>query len=90
MGTIIEFEKKPCAMNAMQRCQEGSFFLTASLRPVVVELFDDTEDDDGLMEKNLFKKSQEFGLEREVGILLVQSLNLANAEISWIFKLINV
>ena len=87
---IVEFEKKPCAMNAMQRCQEGSFFLTASLRPVVVELFDDTEDDDGLMEKNLFKKSQEFGMEREVGILLVLSLNLASAGINWIFKLINV
>ena len=51
---LIEFEKKPCAMDAMRRCTEGAFFLTASLRPV--------------QEKMLPKRSQEFGMEREVGI----------------------
>ena len=65
---LIEFEKKPCAMDAMRRCTEGAFFLTASLRPVILELVDDTEDDDGLQEKMLPKRSQEFGMEREVGI----------------------
>lgn len=64
---IIEYERKPSAMDAMKRCQEGVFFLTASLRPVIVEQIEETEDDDGLMEKNLFKRSQEFGMEREVG-----------------------
>merc|ERR1719336_2805038 len=54
-------------MEALRRCQEGVFFLTASLRPVIVELIEDPDDDDGLMEKNLYKKSQEFGMEREVG-----------------------
>lgn len=66
---IVEFEKKPSAMDAIRRCQEGVFFLTASLRPVIVEPLEETEDDDGLMEKNLFKKSQEFGMEREVSIM---------------------
>jgi proline- and glutamine-rich splicing factor len=65
---LIEFEKKPCAMDAMRRCTEGAFFLTASLRPVILELVDDTEDDDGLQEKMLPKRSQEFAMEREVGI----------------------
>ena len=55
-------------MDAMRRCTEGAFFLTASLRPVILELVDDTEDDDGLQEKMLPKRSQEFGMEREVGI----------------------
>ena len=67
---IIEYERKPSAMDALRRCQEGVFFLTASLRPVIVELIEESEDDDGLMEKNLFKKSQEFGMEREVGSAL--------------------
>ena len=64
---IIEYERKPSAMDAMKRCQEGVFFLTASLRPVIVEQIEESEDAEGLMEKNLFKRSQEFGMEREVG-----------------------
>ena len=66
---IIEYERKPSALDALKRCQEGVFFLTASLRPVIVELLEEADDDDGLMEKNLYKKSQEFGMEREVGLL---------------------
>ena len=65
---IIEYERKPSALDALKRCQEGVFFLTASLRPVIVELLEEADDDDGLMEKNLYKKSQEFGMEREVGL----------------------
>ena len=64
---IVEYERKPSAMDALRRCSEGVFFLTASLRPVIAELIEETEDDDGLQEKNLFKRSQEFGMEREVG-----------------------
>ena len=65
---VVEFEKKPSAMEAFRRCTEGSFFITSSLRPCIVELFDDTDDDDGLSEKMLPKRSQEFSKEREVGI----------------------
>ena len=68
---IIEYERKPSAMDAMKRCQEGVFFLTASLRPVIVEQIEESEDAEGLMEKNLFKRSQEFGMEREVGYKMV-------------------
>merc|ERR1719347_170654 len=54
-------------MDALRRCSEGAFFLTASLRPVIVELIEETDDEDGLQEKNLPKRSQEFVMEREVG-----------------------
>merc|ERR1719481_909562 len=64
---IVEYEKKPSAMDAFKRCTEGAFFLTNSLRPVIVEMFDDTEDDDGLQEKMLPKRSGDFMKEREVG-----------------------
>ena len=65
---IVEFEKKPSAMEALKRCTEGAFFLTHSLRPIIVELADATEDDDGLQEKMLPKRSGDFMKEREVGI----------------------
>lgn len=64
---LVEFEKKPSAMEALRRCSEGSFFITSSLRPCIVELADDTDDDDGLSEKMLPKRSPEFNKEREVG-----------------------
>merc|ERR1719186_1717043 len=64
---IVEYERKPSAMDALRRCTEGAFFLTASLRPVIVELIEECDDEDGLMEKMLPKRSQEFGMEREVG-----------------------
>jgi len=64
---IVEFERKPSAMDALRRCSEGAFFLTASLRPVIVELVEECDDDDGLIDKNLPKRNHEFGMEREVG-----------------------
>merc|ERR1719427_950976 len=64
---VVEYERKPSAMDALRRCNEGAFFLTASLRPVIVELIEECDDEDGLMEKMLPKRSQEFGMEREVG-----------------------
>jgi len=70
---IVEYERKPSAMDALRRCSEGAFFLTASLRPVIVELIEECDDEDGLMEKMLPKRSQEFGMEREVGPRFAES-----------------
>ena len=67
---IVEFEKKPAASEAYRRCTEGSYFITGSLRPVIVEQVDDTEDDDGLQEKAIPKRSAEYQKEREVCISL--------------------
>ena len=66
---MVEFEKKPAASEAFRRCTEGSYFVTGSLRPIIVEQVDDTEDDDGLQEKLLPKRSAEYQKEREVCIL---------------------
>lgn len=63
---LVEFERKSSAMEAVKRCQEGCFFITSSLRPVVAETVDDAEDDDGLQEKMLPKRNQDFQYEREV------------------------
>ena len=67
---VVEFEKKPCALECVKRCSEGCFFLTSSQRPVIAEILDETEDDDGMQEKMMPKRNQEYYKEREVCILL--------------------
>ena len=63
---IVEFEKKPCALECVKRCTEGCFFLTTSLRPVIAEIQEEAEDDGGLQEAMLPKRNQEYHGEREV------------------------
>ena len=62
---IVEFEKKPCALECVKRCADGCFFLTTSLRPVIAEIQDEAEDDGGLQELMLPKRNQEYHQERE-------------------------
>ncbi|XP_054088250.1 protein no-on-transient A isoform X3 [Zeugodacus cucurbitae] len=64
---IVEFAKKSSANVCLRFCNEKCFFLTASLRPCVVEPFEINEDDDGLPDKSLNKKSPEFHHERGIG-----------------------
>jgi len=64
---IVEFERKPNALEAVRRCSEGCFFLTASLRPVIAEMLEETDDDDGMQEKMLPKRNAEYHVERETG-----------------------
>nr|CAD7396719.1 unnamed protein product [Timema cristinae] len=64
---IIEFARRPGAQMALRRCNEGCFFLTASLRPVVVEPFEQMDDVDGYAEKNLPKKNPDYYKAREHG-----------------------
>ncbi|GFG40361.1 hypothetical protein Cfor_00558 [Coptotermes formosanus] len=64
---IIEFARKPGAQMALRRCSDGCFFLTASLRPVVLEPFEQLDDIDGYAEKNLPKKNPDYYKAREVG-----------------------
>ena len=63
---VVEFERKSAAQEAVNRCKNNCFFLCSSLRPVVVELIDETDDDDGLQEKMLPKRNPDFQVEREV------------------------
>ncbi|XP_068156308.1 protein no-on-transient A isoform X2 [Drosophila tropicalis] len=64
---IVEFAKKSSASACLRLCNEKCFFLTASLRPCLVEPLEVNDDNDGLPEKALNKKLQEFNQERSIG-----------------------
>ncbi|XP_051166011.1 hrp65 protein-like [Leptopilina boulardi] len=64
---IVEFCRKQSAQTALRKCTDGCYFLTASLRPVVVEPFEQQDDIDGYPDKNLPKKNPEFYKSRDVG-----------------------
>jgi len=62
---IVEFVRKNSAQDAVRKCAEGCFFLTASIRPALAEIIEGTDDGEGLQEKMLSKKSDEYQFERE-------------------------
>ncbi|KAG8277523.1 Paraspeckle component 1 [Homalodisca vitripennis] len=64
---VVEFARKNSALAALRKCAEGCYFLTSSLRPVVLEPFEPADDADGYPEKNLPKKSSDYFKAREVG-----------------------
>lgn len=64
---IVEFARKSGAMNATKYCTEKCFFLTSSLRPCVVETFDQRDDNDGFPERSIMKKNNEFFKARQNG-----------------------
>lgn len=64
---IVEFKNKPGAMVALRYCSEKCYFLTASLRPVIVEPYTYQDDTDGLPEKSLNKKIPDFQKARQHG-----------------------
>ena len=83
---MIEFERKPAALEAVKRCSEGCFFLTSSLRPVIAELIEENEDEDGMQEKMLQKRNAEYHSEREVmkpNWLNMSSCSLNNCRICY-------
>lgn len=61
---IVEFSSKPAARKAMDRISDGVFLLTSSPRPVVVELLEQHDDEDGLPEK-LAQKNPSYQKERD-------------------------
>jgi len=64
---IIEFTRKGSALSALRYCADGCFFLTSSLKPVIVEAFEPSEDNDGYSEKMITKKTPDYYQAREVG-----------------------
>ncbi|KAH0545864.1 Hrp65 protein, partial [Cotesia glomerata] len=64
---IVEYVRKPSALMALRKCNEGCYFLTASLRPVVVESLEQQDDIDGYPDKNIQRKNPEFFKAREIG-----------------------
>ncbi|XP_026989642.2 splicing factor, proline- and glutamine-rich isoform X2 [Tachysurus fulvidraco] len=61
---IVEFATKPAARKALDRCNDGVFLLTSAPRPVVIELLEQFDDEDGLPEK-LAQKNPNYQKERE-------------------------
>lgn len=64
---IIEFARKGHAQNAIRICNERCFFITESLRPVIVEHFELINDTDGCPEKYLPKRHHEYMQARSKG-----------------------
>ncbi|XP_053612218.1 hrp65 protein-like [Plodia interpunctella] len=64
---VVEYARKPSALAAIRNCTDKCFFLTSSLRPVIVENFEEPDEFDGYPEKNLPKKHPEFLKAREIG-----------------------
>uniref|UniRef100_A0A915LAD2 RRM domain-containing protein n=1 Tax=Romanomermis culicivorax TaxID=13658 RepID=A0A915LAD2_ROMCU len=52
---IIEFERKPAAIDAIRRINEGVFLVTAGNKPVFVEPLEPKDDEDGLAERMIPK-----------------------------------
>ncbi|XP_969645.2 hrp65 protein [Tribolium castaneum] len=64
---VVEFGRKGFALNAIRKCTERCFFITESLRPVVVEPHESTNDTDGLPEKFLPRRNPDFLKARSKG-----------------------
>uniref|UniRef100_A0A161MBR5 Hrp65 isoform x2 n=1 Tax=Triatoma infestans TaxID=30076 RepID=A0A161MBR5_TRIIF len=64
---IVEFTRKGSAQSALRYCNEGCFFLTSSLKPVILEPYEAVEDSDGFSEKMILKKGPDFFEARETG-----------------------
>ncbi|KAJ3644471.1 hypothetical protein Zmor_022198 [Zophobas morio] len=69
---IVEFARKGYALHAIRKCTERCFFLTESLRPVVVEPYEYTNDTDGFPEKYLPKRNPEYLKARSKGPRLAE------------------
>ncbi|XP_030080375.1 protein no-on-transient A-like [Drosophila hydei] len=63
---IVEFAKKSSANICLRMCQEKCFFLTASLRPCIVEHKEMTDENNGFPEKSITKNSL-YNKERSFG-----------------------
>ncbi|CAG9764345.1 unnamed protein product [Ceutorhynchus assimilis] len=61
----VHFAKKFSATIAVKKCTEGCYFLTSSLQPVIVELYDAVDDIDGYSEKSIIRKTGDYMSERE-------------------------
>jgi len=54
---IVEFERKPGAVDALRRINEGVFLLSSNPRPIFVDPLDPKDDEDGLMERMVPKNN---------------------------------
>lgn len=55
---IVEFERKPGALEALRRITEGVFLMTSNPKPIKVEPLDPRDEDDGQPERMIPKNQQ--------------------------------
>jgi proline- and glutamine-rich splicing factor len=65
---VVEFSRKGSAQSALRYCADSCYFLTSSLKPVILEPFEPLEDNDGYSEKSITKKSPDYFEAREVAL----------------------
>lgn len=64
---IVEFARKSSAQICLKRCTTECFLLTANPSPVIVEPFEQKDEDEGFTERHVMRHTHEFRMEREVG-----------------------
>ena len=75
---IVVYEHKTSAEYCVLRCTEQCFFLTATTKPVEVELAQNHEDEDGFMEAIAPKMHKEYLADRQRGPRLVGNGSFEN------------
>ncbi|MFH4978045.1 hypothetical protein AB6A40_004754 [Gnathostoma spinigerum] len=63
---IVEFERKPAANEALHQIRDKVFLMTASPKPLVVEMLEPRDEDDGLAER-MIQRNTQLQKERELG-----------------------
>lgn len=64
---IVEYTRKSGAMIALRYCTDRCYFLTSSLRPCVIELYEHSDDTDGYPEKAINRKTDAYMKSRQCG-----------------------
>lgn len=64
---LVEYARKTSATLAFQKCSDACFFLTTSLRPVIVENYEVFDEYDGHSERNVTRKGHDYFNYRSVG-----------------------
>lgn len=64
---LVEFSRKNAALFAVRKCTEGCFFLTKNIRPVLVELYEATDENDGYSDRFANKKHPDYMKNRSMG-----------------------
>jgi len=62
---LVEFSRKPSAQMAFRRVNEGVFLMTSQPRPILVEMIEGRDEEDGLMEKSVHKNNPMIMKDRE-------------------------
>jgi len=64
---VVEFARKNAALICLKRCQQECFLLTANPAPVIVEPYEQRDEEEGFSERHVNRNSVEFKIEREAG-----------------------